>query len=167
MQHLDLSWATVLGRWGSDTAGYAKLMTKISMAAATGNGLVSLDLSGNNIGRTCRKITKADLKAAEERRRRSLPADAEAGGADAGGRRGATAEEAGSEAAAATSAGNTSGGSKNSAVGRWQQKPTMSPLPSKTALKDKYKVDANEFEVGKRRWTVDTEPLRQLAAAIR
>ena len=54
---------------GNDTAGYSKLMTKISLAAASGEGLVALDLSGNNIGRACRKIKKADMRAADERKK--------------------------------------------------------------------------------------------------
>mmetsp|Transcript_93688 Transcript_93688/g.268117 ORF Transcript_93688/g.268117 Transcript_93688/m.268117 type:complete len:376 (+) Transcript_93688:175-1302(+) len=69
IRHLHLAWATVLGRWGKDKTGFAKLMTRITLAAQTGNGLISLDLSGNNIGRACRKITKADVKAAEERKK--------------------------------------------------------------------------------------------------
>ena len=33
-------------------------------------------------------------------------------------------------------------------------------------MRKKFKIDESEFELGKTRWTTDTEPLRQLAAAL-
>ena len=51
-------------------------MEKIQLAAASSGGLKSLDLSGNNIGRACRKITKAAAAAAATKTKTNADANA-------------------------------------------------------------------------------------------